>query len=199
MKEMMDFLYYQSPLQYQMQLDGQEDPMDDELIDKRVGLRSFLNTCSIEEYCKALLTFFITKYPKESGLMGLVVGFQDNGVFAAYDRPYRSAEVSRIDFEYAKVRMKGRFIPGEIRRLKYLHELRITLKTALAELPIWVAEALQEKVFIRTQTGNKTTFTVTASPILRVELESTRFSIFINKAYFIEYLFQGYNYENEDE
>jgi hypothetical protein len=194
MNKLLEHLYYQTPKEYEMMLSGPEDPHLMEITGQRVDFKKHLTNCSLQEYCQLIIKAFLDIYPKTISLEGCLLGMNNKTLLLEADRPLRAADVQRADFIYKKAMLKGRFDPDTIRNLEYLDELKITFKNAQPLLAGWIGAALSPKPFTSTMQGSKTIFEVQNSPILKAEVDTNSFSLFIDKNSFIEYIWDTASY-----
>ncbi len=195
MDKILEFLFYQTPQEYELMFGEASGPNERENTAKSTTFINHLSRCSLSEYCQLIVKALLLEYPSESAFSFCLLDFDDKGIFILPDRPRRSNDISRIDFTHKKAKLHGRFDPKTLRTLEYLDEIKVTFKLAQQDLAKWVEQALTGKAFNNTVNGNKTIFKVSNSPILTLEVDSTSFTIFIDKNTFIEYLFQSRGYD----
>jgi hypothetical protein len=194
MDKILEFLYYQVPQKYALMLGEDRDPNENEISLKIEQFEEHMILCSLKDYCQLLVKAFIVKYPSDF-LYGRLVTFDMKFFKYLPGSPLRSKDIKQIDFNYKKARLYGRFDTKVLRTLEYLDEVKVTFKAAQSQLVSWVEGALIGKAFNKTTSGANTTFIVSNSPILKIEVNTTSFTIFIDKNSFIEYLFQSRGYE----
>jgi hypothetical protein len=195
MDKILEFLFYQTPQEYELMFGDVVDPNDRENTRRSIDFLNHLQECTLPEYCHQIVKALLTIYPSSSMLRFCLLDFDDRGLFLQPDRPRRSAEITRIDFIYKKAKLYGRFDPKTLRNLEYLDELKVTFKTTQPQLSDWVEQALAGKAFNKTNNSINTIFKVSNSPILNLVVETKSFTIFIDKKTFIEYLFQSRSYD----
>lgn len=173
-----EVLYYITPIKYRGKLDGEEDPNDMINFRKEKALGEKLIQCSKTEFVETIVKIFKNKYAKARALRVNIV---------KYDRKTNLDSPKRNDFKQLlfnfKEGVENIFEGDDV----YLDNLFIEFDTSVIGLSNTVKTALQGKQYRESTNNGKTIFEVDNSPILRIEISSTSFHMFIEKDYFIDY------------
>jgi hypothetical protein len=187
----LDFFYYVAPFYYISKLDGDSDPKEDEMYAMLRDCRDYIKKCEPENYFKTLFSAFLGGYPDPAYLeLSLIYHDRKRMMKAHYDKPFQKEPiVKRVDVEYEdffedeksyKMYEKTREPDnGYIDDNEVHYKLILSLNTKPAQLENWLEETLEGHDYEK----KGGVYTVTNSPLEKVEISETKIIFYPNKEF----------------
>ncbi|MDQ0784051.1 hypothetical protein [Chryseobacterium sp. W4I1] len=174
----LEILYYITPKKYRGILDGEPDPMSLENMHKEIHLEEVLLKSSLNDLIATIVKVFKNKYANP---LPIWTGIVDYEVKTKKESSKRK-DIKKIQFDF-KYGVKTDFGGNT----EYLDNLFMEFSIPSQIFKDIVKNNLQGKTFTESEQNNKTTFVISNSPILKIEVTPTTFHLYINKDSFIDY------------
>lgn len=181
----LDFLYYRKA-EGPISLDKERHPTW--YHEQYWQVKDFIESASTFEIIELLIIAFHNKYPDHGELQWKLGGeYKDEGHWEIAGRNDRH-DITDMRWKIFEDEHYSKKWKVNLTYKFHLQEVVITFDKPLAEAKDNVIRGLGDKQYQYTSTGDKQVFTVTESPIAKVELEGNKFRLVVNEDYAENYL-----------